>query len=62
MPWAVAERLKVLLLSAGVCPPFLTYGALSSQGVFRFVISSEHSRRRLSEVVSVLSESGPLTG
>jgi len=47
--------LKQRLLAAGIYPPFLKYGA-AAQGVFRFVISSEHTRKHLAAVANVLKD------
>lgn len=51
---AEAGGLRRRLLAAGIYPPFLQYGA-SAQGVFRFVISSEHTRAQLNKLVAVLA-------
>jgi len=48
-----AGALKKRLLAAGIYPPFLKYGA-SVQGIFRFVISSEHTRAQLDKLLDVL--------
>jgi len=48
-------NLKRCLLGAGIHPPFLQYGGASAQGFFRFVISSEHSRAQLQQLIAVLS-------
>ncbi len=45
--------LKKHLLAAGVFPPFLQYGA-ASRGIFRFVISSQHTRDQLDTLAGVL--------
>lgn len=47
--------LKSRLLAAGIYPPFLKYGDASAGGVFRFVISSEHTCAQLETVVKVLT-------
>lgn len=52
--WCVA-KLKARLLSAGIYPPFLKYPGASAQGFFRFIISSEHSRAQLDDLISVLA-------
>jgi 8-amino-7-oxononanoate synthase len=49
-----ANELKSSLLAAGIYPPFLKYGNASAGGVFRFVISSEHTRAQLESVIEVL--------
>jgi len=50
-----AGVLKKYLLAAGIYPPFLKYSAASGQGVFRFVISSEHTREQLDRLAAVLT-------
>jgi 7-keto-8-aminopelargonate synthetase-like enzyme len=52
---AKADELKKRLLAAGIYPPFLKYGGASAQGIFRFVISSEHTRAQLDRLISVLA-------
>jgi len=47
-------RLKKRLLAAGIYPPFIKYGTSSARGVFRFVISSEHTRGQLENLITVL--------
>ena len=49
-------ELKRRLLASGIYPPFLKYPGASAEGVFRFVISSEHSRAQLDRLVAVLAE------
>ena len=49
-----AAELKLRLLAAGIYPPFLKYGNTSGAGVFRFVISSEHTRAQLEALARVL--------
>jgi len=49
-----AANLKRKLLAAGIFPPFLKYAGGPEQGYFRFVISSEHSRKQLETLVAVL--------
>jgi 8-amino-7-oxononanoate synthase len=46
-------RLKKRLLAANIYPPLLKYGA-ASRGVFRFVISSEHTKEQLDRLSGVL--------
>jgi 7-keto-8-aminopelargonate synthetase-like enzyme len=46
-------RLKRRLLAAGIYPPYLKYGA-AKHGTFRFVISSEHTRKQLQTLAAVL--------
>jgi 8-amino-7-oxononanoate synthase len=47
-------QLKAELLAAGIYPPFLKYSGASAQGIFRFVISSEHRRAQLDNLIAVL--------
>jgi 7-keto-8-aminopelargonate synthetase-like enzyme len=47
--------LKKRLLAAGIYPPFLKYGGASARGVFRFVISSEHTRAQLGKLAGALA-------
>ncbi len=47
-------RLKRRLLAAGIYPPFLRYPGGPTNGFFRFVISSEHSRAQLDNLIEVL--------
>jgi 7-keto-8-aminopelargonate synthetase-like enzyme len=47
-------ELKSRLLAAGIYPPFLKYGNASTGGIFRFVISSEHTRAQLDKLAAVL--------
>lgn len=49
-----AAKLKRRLLSRGIYPPFLKYPGSPPDGCFRFVISSEHSRVQLDELLSAL--------
>ncbi len=51
-----AARLHRLLLGAGIYPPFITYPGGPSGGQFRFVISSEHSRGQLDNLMKALVE------
>jgi glycine C-acetyltransferase/8-amino-7-oxononanoate synthase len=46
--------LKTRLLAAGIYPPFLKYGGASAQGIFRFVIASEHTRAQLDQLIAGL--------
>jgi 7-keto-8-aminopelargonate synthetase-like enzyme len=48
-------ELKKRLLASGIYPPFLKYSAASAQGIFRFVISSEHTRVQLDRLTAVLA-------
>ena len=52
-PHAVA--LKAQFLKAGIYPPYLKYPGASARGIFRFVISSEHRRAQLDQLISVLA-------
>jgi 7-keto-8-aminopelargonate synthetase-like enzyme len=51
---AETARLKNRLLAAGCYPPFLKYPGASAGGIFRLVISSEHSRVQLERLAEVL--------
>jgi glycine C-acetyltransferase/8-amino-7-oxononanoate synthase len=51
---ARALALKKRLLAAGIYPPFLKYGI--SDGVFRFVIASEHTAAQLNGLAKVLGD------
>ena len=46
--------LKKHLLAAGILPPFLKYPGGDANGYFRFVISSEHTRADLDNLVDAL--------
>ena len=48
------RRLKARLLEAGIHPPFLRYAGVPN-GLFRFVISSEHTRPQLDQLVAALA-------
>jgi 7-keto-8-aminopelargonate synthetase-like enzyme len=50
-----AARLNRALLAAGIYPPFIKYPGGPASGYFRFVISSEHSRRQLDDLLGVLT-------
>lgn len=50
-----ALSLKKRLLAAGIYPPFLKYGN-ASRGVFRFMISSEHTPSQLNRLAQVLAD------
>ncbi len=50
---AVEARLKKSLLTAGIYPPFLKYGA-AAHGTFRFVVSSEHTKSQMRQLADVL--------
>jgi glycine C-acetyltransferase/8-amino-7-oxononanoate synthase len=54
MDEAGVTKLKKQLLAAGIYPPFLKYSGASAQGIFRFVISSEHRRAQLDTAIEVL--------
>jgi 7-keto-8-aminopelargonate synthetase-like enzyme len=47
--------LKQRLLAAGIYPPFLKYPGSPSNGYFRFIISSEHSRAQLDNLLRVMT-------
>ena len=49
-----AKSLNRSLLAAEIIRPFLKYASGPSHGYFRFVISSEHSRHQLDQLVKVL--------
>jgi 7-keto-8-aminopelargonate synthetase-like enzyme len=53
-----AARLKSKLLAAGIHPPLIRYPGAPAQGYFRFVISSEHTRRQLDGLATVLIRHG----
>jgi 8-amino-7-oxononanoate synthase len=55
MSAARAGALKSALSAAGIFPPFIQYGSASARGVFRFVISSEHTRAQLDRLIAVLT-------
>ena len=48
-------EIKKRLFAAGIYPPYLKYGDASARGIFRFVISSEHTRAHLEQLVSALA-------
>jgi 7-keto-8-aminopelargonate synthetase-like enzyme len=50
-----AARLRRQLLQRGVLPPFIQYSGGPAEGCFRFVISSEHTRRDLASVAAALA-------
>jgi 7-keto-8-aminopelargonate synthetase-like enzyme len=52
---ADARDLKKRLLAAGIYPPFLKYSGASAMGIFRFVISSGHSRAQIDRLIAVLA-------
>ncbi|HMP83551.1 MAG TPA: pyridoxal phosphate-dependent aminotransferase family protein, partial [Verrucomicrobiota bacterium] len=47
-------RLKRALLAADILPPFIHYPGSPAGGHFRFVISSEHTRPQLDDLIRVL--------
>jgi 8-amino-7-oxononanoate synthase len=55
---AHTAKLKAQLLAAGIYPPFLKYSKASGPGVFRLVISSEHTRAQLDNLITTLTASG----
>ena len=56
LPKARTARLRRDLLAAGIFPPFLKYPGGPPSGYFRFVVSSEHRRRQLDQVVQVVGQ------
>ena len=48
------KRLQARLLAVKILPPFIRYPGAPAQGYFRFVISSEHTRRQLDNLVAAL--------
>ena len=55
LPAKQTADLKARLLMAGIYPPFLKYSTASAPGIFRFVISSEHTRAQLDRLTAVLA-------
>lgn len=51
---AQTEQLKRRLLANGIYPSFIKYPGGPKSGYFRFVISSEHTRRQLAGLIDVL--------
>jgi 8-amino-7-oxononanoate synthase len=51
-----AEDLKRRLLAAGIYPSFIKYPGGPESGYFRFVISSQHTRKQLSVLLRTLTE------
>jgi 7-keto-8-aminopelargonate synthetase-like enzyme len=49
------ERLKRALLAGGIFPPLINYHSNPGNGYFRFVISSEHTRKQLEALVQTLA-------
>lgn len=49
-----SRALKKHLLAAGIFPPYLKYPGGDANGYFRFVISSEHSRKDLANLLRAL--------
>ena len=47
-------KLKRALLAAGIYPPFIQYPTGPATGYFRFVVSSEHTRSQLDQLIEVL--------
>jgi 7-keto-8-aminopelargonate synthetase-like enzyme len=58
MDEAHAAKLKAQLLAASIYPPFLKYSKASGPGIFRFVISSEHTRTQLDNLIAALATPG----
>ncbi|NBV25021.1 MAG: aminotransferase class I/II-fold pyridoxal phosphate-dependent enzyme [Proteobacteria bacterium] len=52
----VAERLSRQLIAAGIHPPFIHYPGGPEGGFFRFVVSSEHTRKQLAKLADVLTQ------
>ena len=48
------RRLHRALFAAGILPPFIKYPGGPANGYFRFVISSEHTRKQLDNLLRVL--------
>ena len=48
-------RLRAALLAAGIFPPYIRYPGGPQNGYFRFVISSEHTRLQLDDLIAVLN-------
>ena len=48
------DKLKRALLAAGIYPPFIKYPGGPANGYFRFVLSSEHTRAQLDNLLEVL--------
>jgi len=53
------RNLHRALLAADILPPFLNYPGGPTNGYFRFVISSEHSRCQLDDLIKVLVRFAP---
>jgi 8-amino-7-oxononanoate synthase len=51
----VMNTLKRRLLEAGIFPPFLKYPGGPAEGCYRFVISSEHNRAQLDNLIKTLT-------
>ncbi len=49
------KLLKQLLLDTGIYPPFLKYSGATARGIFRFVLSSEHTSIHLDQLTAVLT-------
>lgn len=52
---AANDKLKAALLKAKIFPPFLHYPGSPAGGYFRFIISSEHTKRQLDSLVRTLT-------
>ena len=50
-----AAQMREGLLKAAIYPPFVKYATGPANGYFRFVISSEHSRKQLERLLKVLT-------
>jgi len=49
------NKLKAALLRAGILPPLICYPGAPAGGYFRFVISSEHTKRQLDSLARTLA-------
>ena len=49
-----ATLMRLGLLKAGIYPPFVKYATGPANGYFRFVMSSEHSRKQLQRLLQIL--------
>jgi 8-amino-7-oxononanoate synthase len=54
MPARATAKLNQALLTAGIYPPFIKYPGGPANGYFRFVLSSEHTRAQLKNLVNAL--------
>lgn len=56
------QRLRRVLLGAGILPPFIVYPGTSARSYFRFAISSEHTREQLDRLQNSLIKAGLARG